>query len=107
VDGVTIMHVAQPTKEIRLPAVDTKIHRCLVACASCWPTTILTQQIATHASLNGKETSALMAVLAARGLVERLEERRGLIGGSIWRLTKLAAQLLRLKGVSDGTGFGS
>lgn len=96
IDGLTVMTAAVPQREARLPAQDTKIYRCLLAVASCWPSTTLTQDIACSASLNGKETSALMAVLSARGLVERLEERRGLVGGSVWRLTKTAACLMRL-----------
>jgi DNA-binding IclR family transcriptional regulator len=68
-----------------------------MAVVNAWPTTIITQEIARTAQLNGKETSALMAVLAARGLVERLEERRGLLGGSIWQLTQSAVTLMRLE----------
>jgi hypothetical protein len=97
VDGMTVMTAAVPQRDARLPAKDTKIHRCLMAVVNCWPQTIITQDIARRSSLNGKETSALMAVLSARGLVERLEERRGLVGGSVWKLTKSAAVLLRLE----------
>lgn len=106
VDGLTVMNAAVGQREARLPAQNTKIYRCLSAVASHWPATIHTLEVAGCARLNGKETSALMAVLSARGLVERLEERRGLVGGSIWRLTKTAEQLLRLKR-SDSHGAGS
>ena len=99
---MTVMTAAVSQREARLPAQNTKIYKCLSAVATCWPSTILTLEIATRSSLNGKETSALMAVLAARGLVERLEERRGLVGGSVWKLTKTAAQLLHLTGVHHG-----
>jgi hypothetical protein len=97
VDGLTVMTAAVPQESARLPAKNTKIYRCLLAVVNSWPHTIMTLEIASASSLNGKETSALMAVLSARGLVERLEERRGLIGGSIWRLTKSAAALMRLE----------
>jgi len=97
VDGLTIMTAAVQQKDVRLPALNTKIHRCLMAVVTIWPQTIRTLEIARSAQLNGKETSALMAVLAARGLVERLEERRGLVGGSVWQLTKSSADILRLK----------
>lgn len=97
VDGLTVMTAAVSQREARLPAQNTKIFRCLTAVRNRWPHTTLTQEVATAAQLNGKETSALMAVLSARGLVERLEERRGLVGGSVWKLTKVAAILLRLE----------
>lgn len=90
------MTAAVPQREARLPARDTKIYKCLMVVVNSWPSTIKTLEIASESKLNGKETSALMAVLAARGLVERLEERRGLVGGSIWKLTQHAAVLLRL-----------
>ena len=97
VEGLTVMTAAVPQQEARLPAQNTKIYRCLLAVSQCWPHTILTLEVAAAAKLNGKETSALMAVLSARGLVERIEERRGLVGGSIWHLTKVAAVLLRIE----------
>ena len=104
VEGLTVMHAAVPQREARLPAQNTKIYKCLLAVVEIWPRTIMTLQIASTAHLNGKETSALMAVLSARGLVERLEERRGLVGGSIWKLTDSAAALMRLnrKECTDG-----
>lgn len=91
------MNAAVPQREARLPAQDTKIYKCLLAVAHSWPRTIMTLEVAHAAQLHGKETSALMAVLSARGLVERLEERRGLIGGSIWQLTPTAASMMQLK----------
>jgi hypothetical protein len=97
VEGLTVMTAAVAPQEARLPARDTKIHRCLMAVVDGWPRSLLTQDIATASNLSGKETSALLAVLAARGLVERLEERRGLIGGSVWVLTRSTAQMLRLE----------
>lgn len=97
IDGLTVMHSAVPPREARLPAQNTKIYKCLLAVAQCWPATTFTHDVALCACLNGKETSALMAVLSARGLVERLEERRGLAGGSVWRLTTVAARLMRLQ----------
>jgi len=95
VEGLTVMTAAVPQQEARLPAQNTKIYKCLLAVVGNWPQTIMTLEIAAASHLNGKETSALMAVLSARGLVERLEERRGLLGGSIWRLTRTAAVLMR------------
>jgi hypothetical protein len=97
VDGLTVMTAAVTPREARLPAQDTKIYKCLLAVAHCWPSTIMTLEVAHAAALQGKETSALMAVLSARGLVERLEERRGLVGGSIWQLTNTAAGMMQLK----------
>ena len=97
VDGMTIMTAAVSQREARLPAQDTKIYKCLLAVAQSWPSTIMTLEVAHVARLHGKETSALMAVLSARGLVERLEERRGLVGGSIWQLTTTAAGMMQLR----------
>lgn len=90
--------VAQSTVKspVKMPSKGTKIRRCLEAVRDLWPNTIRTLEIATLAGLHGKETSALMAVLAARGLVQRLEERRGLVGGSIWSLSDIAVEHIEL-----------
>jgi hypothetical protein len=96
VDGMTILHTAVQESDVRLPAQGTKIYKCLVVISMSWPGTIKTMEVAKHAELNGKETAALINVLSARRLVERIEERRGLIGGSVWRLSRDAAHLLKL-----------
>lgn len=90
-------HTAVPQSQVKLPNPSTKIYKCLLVVYAAYPGTILTQDVMTRAELNSKETAALMVLLMARGLVSRLEERRGLAGGSVWILTKTALNLIERK----------
>lgn len=94
--NITIMSAAVRQSDVVLPQVGTKTRRCLMAVHGAWPTDITTSEVATAARLENKETSALLMTLMARGLVERVSERRGLLGGSEWRVTVATRELLKL-----------
>lgn len=94
-DGQTIMRAAVRPVQVTLPAKGTKIHRCLIAVLGRHPTEIHTGEVARDSGLHNKETSALLVALLARGLVQRIKERRGLVDGSTWKLTVRAESLLQ------------
>lgn len=101
-DGTTVMRSGVRVPDVTLPSQGTKIYKCLLAVRNSHPATILTGGIAEHAGLKGKETASLVVTLMGRGLLERVEARRGLLGGSIWKLTVTAKRLLKVeKGVDD------
>ena len=108
-DGITIMRSGVRVPDVTLPSKGTKIYKCLLAVRNAHPSTILTGGIAEQAGLRGKETASLVVTLMGRGLLERVEARRGLLGGSIWRLTVVAQRLLEVgKGVDDyGASIGN
>jgi len=97
-DGVTLQRRAVKQDQVQLPQKGTKIHRCLSAVVYAYPETIMTSGIASFAELQSKETASLVVALMARGLVERVQERRGLAGGSIWTLTHATKKLIGIKG---------
>lgn len=105
-DGTTIMRSGVRVPHVTLPSKGTKIYKCLLAVRNAHPRTILTGGIADAAGLRGKETASLVVTLMGRGLLERVEARRGLLGGSIWRLTVVAQDLLNVKKGVDDYGFG-
>jgi hypothetical protein len=47
----------------------------------------MTADVARTTQLTNKETAALLIALMARGLIQRASERRGVVGGSEWKLT--------------------
>lgn len=94
--NITILHSAVKPSDVVLPQVGTKTRRCLMEVLAVWPAHITTGGVAQNSKLENKETSALLITLMARGLVERVSERRGLLGGSEWRVTVATRQLLQL-----------
>jgi hypothetical protein len=109
-DGITVMRSGVRVPDVTLPAEGTKIRKCLLAVRNAHPRTIRTGDIASGTGLRGKETASLVVTLMGRGLLERVAARRGLLGGSIWRLTVVAQTLLKVdnKGVDDyGTSIGN
>lgn len=105
-DGSTVMRSGVRVPDVTVPAKGTKIYKCLLAVRNAHPATILTGGIAKQAGLKGKETASLVVTLMGRGLLERVQARRGLLGGSVWRLTLVAKKLLKVeKGVDYGIGL--
>lgn len=90
IDGVTIYTAATKASEVVLPQRGTKIYRCFATIGKRHPRIIMTADIAHETKLNNKETAALLTALQARGLIQRASERRGIVGGSEWRLTAIA-----------------
>ncbi|HEY0819770.1 MAG TPA: hypothetical protein VGD46_13385 [Rhizobacter sp.] len=92
--NITIISATRAA-DVMLPEKGTKTRRCLMAVARSWPAIITTGAVAESAGLQNKETSSLLITLMARGLVERVSERRGLLGGSEWRVTTATRDLLK------------
>lgn len=102
-DGTTILKSGVRQPDVTLPAKGTKIRKCLVAVRNAYPQHIRTGDIAQNTGLKGKETASLVVTLMGRGLLERVAARRGLLGGSIWKLTITAKRLLK---VTEGEDYG-
>ncbi len=98
-NGTTHITPVVHKNEILLPAQGTKIQRCLMIVASFYSDPVMTSKVVEHTGLEGKETSSLLGVLVGRGLVTRVEGRRGLPGGSTWTLSYTAYQKLKTTGV--------
>lgn len=97
VDGsITILRTAVQPSGVTLPAKGTKISKCLLAVEASYPKPVMTGVVAQEAGLQNKETASLLTTLMGRGLVERVSERRGLAGGSEWKLTVTAQQILKV-----------
>ena len=86
VDGFVITTTVVKQAEVMLPQRGTKIYRCLSMIGQQHPLAIMTANVANKTGLNNKETAALLVALMARGLIRRVSERRGMTGGSEWRL---------------------
>lgn len=95
--GVTIMKRTVRSSDVRLTEPGTKLHTCLLAVALSHPNPINTGSVARHTKLPTKIISARMITLMTRGLVDRVEGRKGKIGGSTWRLSSEATRLLRIE----------
>lgn len=102
-DGTTVMRSGVRVPDVTLPAKGTKIRKCLMAVRNAHPLNMYTGDIASKTGLRGKETASLVVTLMGRGLLERVTARRGLLGGSIWKLTVVAQKLLKVdnKGVDE------
>lgn len=95
-DDITIEH-RDSGKNVILPRQDTKIWYCLVA--------LVALKVATTAEVNNRvnklapetqtasEVSSQLTILRYRGLVEVVEYRKGLTGGSTWKLTERGKEL--------------
>lgn len=94
--GMSITKVVVRKVDLVLPQKGTKYRRCLIAVADAYPGEINTAGVVRDSGLSAKETSAMLSVLLARGLLERTAVGRGgAPGGSKWRLTVGAKQLLQ------------
>lgn len=89
-DGKEVYRKVVPTTKTRLPETGTKLHTCFREVAVAYPKTIASSEVIRNSGLQPKETGALLVALLARGLIERVEGRRGLPGGSIWILSSAA-----------------
>ena len=72
---------------IRLPLENKNHYKCLLAVYKTYPDPVQTAQVAAHCGFKNKETYGFIASLVGKGLVERVEARKGLPGGSSWTLT--------------------
>lgn len=104
-DGITVMRSGVRVPDVTLPSDGTKIRKCLMAVRNAYPRNIRTGDIAERTGLKGKETASLVVTLMGRGLLERVSARRGLLGGSVWKLTVTAQTLLKVDKGVDEYGF--
>ena len=74
--------------DVPLPLKNRSQQKCLLAIYKAYPDPVRTAQIAAHTNHKNKETYGFVAALVSKGLVERVEERKGLAGGSSWTLTE-------------------
>jgi len=79
-----------------LPRKASKLYRCLLAVSESYPESTTTALVCKFTGFHMKEVSSMMLALMGRGLITRLEIRRGLVGGSVWALTVRAKSLLNL-----------
>lgn len=96
VEGLVIVHRPRP-KDVMLPKEGTKIQRCLKALHNYHPRHISTLQVALVTVLESADVSMHLTLLMQRGLIDRVEIKRGKAGGSTWQLTTRAMALLNIK----------
>lgn len=95
--GHELLHKAVRDTAAVLPERGSKRYRCLMAVYSGFPEAVSTEYIVERCRLTSKETSAFLIALMVRGLVDRVERRKGFPGGSLWRLSTGAEALLVTK----------
>lgn len=84
------------TSDTTLPRPESKLYKCLLAVSEEYPTPSSSALVCSATSFHMKEVSSMMIALMGRGLVTRVEVRRGIPGGSLWALTVRAKELLKL-----------
>lgn len=94
-NGNVVFTAAVKASDVVVPMRGTKIYRCFSAIGRSWPRVVMTADVARMTGLNNKETAALLIALQARGLIARASERRGMTGGSEWRLTAVSEPFFR------------
>lgn len=94
--GISIHHSDKPSQE-SLPRSGTKLHTCLQAVRATHPGKPTTRDVSQLTGENTSDTASQLTVLMHKGLVERVEERRGVAGGSTWQLTFMAKQILNIR----------
>lgn len=85
-------HTSLPECEVRLPRLGTKLSICLHALLA--ETETDTQSLAERLGQNSSDTASQLTILLGKGLVYRTLERRGVAGGSRWRLTSAANNIM-------------
>jgi hypothetical protein len=92
-DGIMTKHRI-PRAEVTLPVKGTKIHETLMVLAGAYPYPLSVKAISKNQGHTMADTASELMVLDHRGLADKIEERRGLHGGSIWELSPLGRQML-------------
>ena len=96
-ESMEIVHVDKP-EEVTLPRKDTKLHNCMMVlfametATSLQVTNGLNDMHGEDSRLTVNEVSSQLTVLRYKGIAEPIENRKGVAGGSTWRLTPLAKQ---------------
>lgn len=95
-EQVSIQHNT-PRGKVRLPKAGThlsKTLRCLSAMESANSAEVTQALVDMGNDFNVSSVSSYLTILRSMGLVETLESKRGILGGSTWNLTDPAKQLL-------------
>lgn len=88
--------------EVKLPKFGTNLYKTLMVVS------ILNEPSSAEATermqdlgvdRNVSDVSSYLTILRSKGLVETIVIRRGMVGGSTWRLTMASLKLLNLQGV--------
>jgi hypothetical protein len=106
-NGNFVTHKPTTAPDEMLTRPGTKIHACLLTVMRYYPQNVCTAQIATECELARKETAALMIALMLRSIVDRVEDRKGIPGGSLWRLSPQSELMMAGYGVHSGGPHGS
>jgi len=95
-DGITIVRRIPPNRVI-LPKSGTKIAKCLSVVSQKYPDMASTMKVSEETGFSRDETASHLMMLMNRGLVDRVRNRRGMAGGSMWKLTTRSEQLLNFR----------
>ena len=96
---ITIAH-NEIEENIQLPRKDTKLLKCLGAMATLSPasTAEVTEELQNRGEdWSADEVASFLTVLRYKGLVEVVNYRKGISGGSTWELTDVAEELMHRK----------
>lgn len=93
---IEVMH-NDPVSEVKLPKVGTHLHNTLVCLWSIEPAN--SREVTDTLILHGhdysvSDVSSYLMMLRGRSLVQVIDYRRGVAGGSTWELTDIASELL-------------
>lgn len=91
IDGMKVSHSEIPD-ESSLPRKGSKLSLCFGTLHSL--TRATTQRVAEYLDQSSSDTASQLTVLAAKGLVHRINEKRGVEGGSTWELTEYAVKIM-------------
>jgi len=94
--GIKITHKVKAT-EIIIPAAGTKLSKCLGVIIAHHPDPVQTVVVANAIGGTAAELSPHLMVLEYRGLLSRDSNGRGMKGGSYWRLTTKAQEVLGVR----------
>lgn len=91
-DGMVVEHHSKRTVN-PLPRAGTKLRKCLGILVAYEQMT--TVDVAKRLEQDSSTTASQLTVLQAKGLVLRLSEKKGIVGGSTWEATPQAKKMYR------------
>jgi hypothetical protein len=95
-DGMTIEHRTAPSS-VKLPRENTHLRITLTTLSTIEPANskeITDRLVELGQAFTVSDVSSYLTMLRAKGLVEALDSKRGVPGGSTWQLTDRASDLL-------------
>lgn len=95
-DGIAMVRRTPPSK-VMLPKPGTKIAKCLSVVTDHHPQKASTFKISEKTGFSRDETASHLMMLMNRGLIDRVQNRRGMAGGSMWTLTTRSLQLMNFR----------